>query len=192
MGRKWGRMTRPPLNGNMSKDPSGMSEGAGRADTAELLLCVFIATAAPLFLSETAWVSLSSGQLGWAELEEINLTGDHRTLMPMLVVLRIHILAVSSDSLVEMSPGDRTLITWSRHLQTSYQGADLGWCINPARLRAADIGSAPGARLLGNCAACYETMLEETGMAALVHDGWSLIYFHCKRFWRQGYPINNV
>lgn len=104
-------MTRLPLNGNMSKDPSGMSEGAGRADTAELLLCAFIATAALLFLSQTAWVSLSSGQLGWAELGEINLTGDQEDFNAMLVVLRIHILAVCSDVSVETSPGDPTLIT---------------------------------------------------------------------------------
>ena len=46
--------------------------------------------------------------------------------------------------------------------------------------------------ILGNCLVWYETALGEAGTAAFAHDGWALIYFHCKRFWRQSYPINNV
>lgn len=45
---------------------------------------------------------------------------------------------------------------------------------------------------LGNCLVWYETAPGETGTAAFARDGWALIYFHCKRFWGQGYPINNV
>jgi len=62
-------MTLLPSNGNMSKDPSGISERAGRADTAELQLFALISTATPSLLSKITFMSLSSLQSGnWVRL----------------------------------------------------------------------------------------------------------------------------
>lgn len=65
----------------MSKDPSGMSERAGKATTAELRLFALISTTTPSLLSEITFVSLSSVQVGnWVRLnrEKLNLVGSRR------------------------------------------------------------------------------------------------------------------
>lgn len=57
-------MTLLSSNGNMSKDPSGTSERAGRAATAELQLFALISTTTPSLLSEITCVWLSNLQFG--------------------------------------------------------------------------------------------------------------------------------
>lgn len=75
-------MTLLPSNGNMSKDPSGMSERAGKASTAELQLFALISTTTPSLLPKITFMSLSSVQFGnWVRLnwEKLILVGSRRT-----------------------------------------------------------------------------------------------------------------
>lgn len=75
-------MTLLPSNRNMSKDPSGMSERAGRASTGELELFVVISTTTLSLLSKITFVLLNSVQFrNWVRLnrEKLILVGSRRT-----------------------------------------------------------------------------------------------------------------